>query len=184
MIKAVIFDCFGVLLIDSTQSLVERYPEYGSELLHLRRQADAGYLSREDLLKEFSAILAIPEDEIDEIFRNEHQLNTQLTEYITSLKKSGIKIGMITNLGRGWFNELLPQKEVQNLFDDIIISGEVHMTKPSPAIYELSLNNLNVEADEAIFVDDIKANCVGAEVVGLKGVHYKTFAEFKTQMNV
>jgi len=171
MIQAVIFDCFGVLLIDATQSLLEKYSKKKDRLLEVRRQADAGFLNRSQLLEQFSEIIGMSTSEVDAVFRSEHQINQPLVEAINALKKQNYQIGMITNLGSGWIDELVPRK-IQDLFDDIVVSGEVKMTKPSSEIYELSLYNLNVQAKEAVFIDDIEANCWAAKDVGMQAIHY------------
>ena len=50
-------------------------------------------------------------------------------------------------------------------------SHEVGMRKPNPAIYQLTLDRLGVEATRAAFLDDLHANVVAASAVGLHGIH-------------
>lgn len=181
MIKAVIFDCFGVLLIDAGTSFIQKNAEHATELLEIRRRADAGLLNRRQQLQEFSRVSGMSENAVDEYFQNEHQLNVPLVELINQLK-SDYKIGMVTNLGRGWFDEFIPS-EIKNLFDDIIISGEVKMVKPSLEIYELACEHLEVDPPEVVFVDDIAANCMGAEVAGMSSIQYDNFDEMLASLN-
>jgi HAD superfamily hydrolase (TIGR01509 family) len=59
-----------------------------------------------------------------------------------------------------------------NSFDVIIFSAEEGIQKPDPVIYQQALSRLNVEAHEAIFIDDWLASVEGARRVGLHTIHY------------
>jgi len=61
-------------------------------------------------------------------------------------------------------------------FRDIVVSGEVKMLKPDPAIYYLALDRFGLKPHEALFVDDRQINVDGAEAVGMRG-HLFTDAE-------
>jgi putative hydrolase of the HAD superfamily len=61
--------------------------------------------------------------------------------------------------------------DFDSLFTTIVDSHEVGMRKPNPAIYQLTLNRLGVDATRAAFLDDLHANVVAAEEVGLHGIH-------------
>ena len=45
------------------------------------------------------------------------------------------------------------------------------MRKPDPEIYKYVLQSEDVEAQDAVFFDDVKANVDAAIAVGMKGVH-------------
>jgi len=181
MIKAIIFDCFGVLLVDSRQSLIDEFPEKKRELLDFRAQADRGHMSRKELLEAFSEVTGLTTEAVDQQLCSEHTLNRPLVRYIKELRTQGYKVAMLSNLGRGWFHELVPYDEAIALFDDIVISGEVGMVKPQPEIYQLACDNLSVESQDVVFVDDIERNCAGAEAVGMKSIFYKDFEQFQLQ---
>jgi 2-haloacid dehalogenase len=55
------------------------------------------------------------------------------------------------------------------MFKDIVVSGEVKMLKPDPAIYQLAVRQFGISAGDAIFIDDRAVNVAGAEAVGMKG---------------
>ena len=58
-----------------------------------------------------------------------------------------------------------------------VISGEVGLHKPQPEIYLLACERLGVEPAEAVFVDDLRENCDGAEAVGMTAVLHRDPAE-------
>jgi FMN phosphatase YigB (HAD superfamily) len=63
-----------------------------------------------------------------------------------------------------------------DLFDTAVISGEVGLHKPQPEIYLLACERLEVDPTAAIFVDDLRENCAGAEGVGMTAVLHRDSA--------
>lgn len=79
------------------------------------------------------------------------------------------KLGIISNAWP-YLESLLNLLGLWPYFESVIISAQVGLSKPNPAIYELALRTLGISANQAIFVDDIPQNVVAAERVGLKGL--------------
>jgi 2-haloacid dehalogenase len=59
-------------------------------------------------------------------------------------------------------------------FEGILVSGEEHLLKPQPEIYEAILSRFNIDRKLAVFIDDNYKNVVGSEAVGLKAIHFTT----------
>lgn len=51
--------------------------------------------------------------------------------------------------------------------DSMVISSELGTLKPDKAMYLRALEELNVKADECIFIDDKVNNCIGAKKLGI-----------------
>jgi HAD superfamily hydrolase (TIGR01509 family) len=60
-----------------------------------------------------------------------------------------------------------------DMFDVTIFSAEVGLVKPDARIYQLTLDQLGVKPEEAVFVDDFIENVEGAQAVGMKAIHFK-----------
>lgn len=58
--------------------------------------------------------------------------------------------------------------EVDDFFDRIYLSYEIHMQKPDVEIYKYVLNDSMIEANETFFIDDSAANCKAAESLGIR----------------
>jgi putative hydrolase of the HAD superfamily len=56
----------------------------------------------------------------------------------------------------------------------MVISAEVGVAKPDPKIYHIALEQLQVQAKEAVFVDDVLENIEACEQVGMRGIHFKS----------
>jgi putative hydrolase of the HAD superfamily len=84
---------------------------------------------------------------------------------------AGICTGLISNswgAGLSYDMSLLDE-----LFEAVVISGDVGMHKPEPAIYMLGAERLGLRPEECVFVDDLRENCQGAEEVGMTAVLHR-----------
>ncbi|MBP2706000.1 HAD family phosphatase [Microbispora sp. RL4-1S] len=74
-------------------------------------------------------------------------------------------------LSNSWGNDY-PRDDWDEIFDAVVISGEVGMRKPEERIFRHALGLLSLEPGQCVFVDDIEANIVAARALGLVGVHH------------
>ena len=80
----------------------------------------------------------------------------------------GVKTALLSN---SWGMDY-PREEWDELFDVVVISGEVGMRKPEPSIYRYAADKLGVQPAECVFVDDLGPNVKGAVGVGMVGVKF------------
>jgi len=57
-------------------------------------------------------------------------------------------------------------------FDGIVVSGEVELAKPDPAIYRRLTADFGIDPAEAVFIDDVPANVDAARLLGFHGIHF------------
>ena len=79
-----------------------------------------------------------------------------------------------TNNVREWesrWRSLLP---VDEIFDIVVDSAFVGTRKPEPRIYEITLERLGVAPAEAVFIDDVEANCDAARDLGMRAVWFRS----------
>ncbi|MGH7197007.1 MAG: HAD family hydrolase [Candidatus Saccharimonadales bacterium] len=180
MIKAVILDCFGVLYIpvgeDFYQSHVPNYEKKRDELRDLGRQADYGLISQEDLVLAVAQLTEMDPNDVRDKLVGGLVRNQALLDFSQSLRPQ-YKIGMLSNISASTMDTFFTQKEREQYFDDVVISSEVGMTKPHPAIFELACRRLGVDTSEAVMIDDSSANCAGALEAGMQAIVYESFAQ-------
>ena len=58
-------------------------------------------------------------------------------------------------------------------FEGVVVSSDVKMIKPNPAVYEYILKKYDLKPEECLFIDDVEANVKAAEAVGIKGFVFK-----------
>jgi len=172
--KAVIFDCFGVLYGGSLFTLLNMAaPEKRNEVVDLNRQNDYGFLSFQDYTVGMAELLGKTTDEISAIFKQKRVRNQPLFDFIHELRTPDVKVGLLTNAGRDMPSVLFSGQELNGgLFDAYIVSSENGIVKPNPEIYKILADKLGVPAGDCLMLDDAFENCHGAEAAGMQSVWY------------
>lgn len=184
MIKAIIFDCFGVLTKDWWREFCSTIPKGPAlDRAHeLNHQYDAGLISLKEFADQVAEATGREHKPIEDIFAHpEPEKNLVLLNYIRGLKPK-YKIGMLSNVGTNWIRDYFLNGEESKLFDDFVLSFEVGVTKPNPKIFEIAAERLGVEPEEVVFTDDIDRYCVAAEAIGMKAIVYQDFNQFKAEL--
>jgi putative hydrolase of the HAD superfamily len=177
MIRGIIFDCFGVLYIDTSQHFyehhVKNYEQLRPELLNLNKAADYGILSQEELNEAVSDLTGLDLPFVSEHIQGVHQRNDLLLEFAEGLRRKH-KVGMLSNIGPGAMDSFFTKEERDQLFDAVVMSGEESMTKPNPYIFRLTAERLGLTPGECIVVDDKEENCAGADAAGMGAILYES----------
>ena len=96
-----------------------------------------------------------------------------MTSLVTRAHAAGIRTALLSN---SWGNDY-DRSDWQEMFDAVVISGEVGMRKPDREIFELALGRIGLPAGECVFVDDIPRNVAAAVQAGLVGIVHRSFDE-------
>ena len=92
---------------------------------------------------------------------------------VDDLHAAGVPLYAITNFSHEFWPPFRAREGAMfDRFRDIVVSGEVKLTKPDAAIYHLALARFGLAASEAVFIDDSEANVAGAAAVGLHVLHF------------
>jgi len=180
-IRAVFFDFGGVIMRTEYQAprqkLAERFNMDYDELDRAvfgsdsARRASVGEITEEahwaSVLKRFKQPASEMQAFRDHFFGGD-VVDRKLVEYIRSLRGE-FHTGLISNAWSG-LREFITKEKLIDLFDTVIISAEIGVTKPSARIYEVALDQAKVGAGDAVFVDDMPINIEACEKVGMKGI--------------
>ncbi len=182
--KAVIFDCFGVLYGGSLFALLNMAPpDKRNQVVDLNRQNDYGFLSFDDYVKGLAELLGKSYDEIIDIFKHKRVRNQPLFDFIAEIRSPQVKIGLLTNAGRDMPGALFSEQELQGgFFDGYVVSSECGLVKPNPDVYKLLADRLQVPVGDCVMVDDAFENCHGAEAAGMQAVWYADNETAKTHV--
>ncbi len=184
-IKAIIFDCFGVITTDSWRAFCDTLsPDLLQEARGLNKQRDLGLIDHQTFIADISMLTNQEQNDIDQLLKNEVVKNDALLQYVAELKKQGFKIGMLSNIASNWIRDTLLTLKEQELFDEMIFSYEVGMAKPDPRIFLLACERLRVSTHEAVLVDDIDTYCEAARSEGLEAVVYSDLNQLKAELNL
>lgn len=71
---------------------------------------------------------------------------------------------------------------VLSLLEDVLISGEVGITKPHGKIFELCQRRFDFEPTQAVFIDDSPANVAAAAARGWDAIEYTDPADLRERL--
>jgi epoxide hydrolase-like predicted phosphatase len=184
MIKAIIFDCFGVLVTSSYEPFKKKYfgdkQELISRFIEIEDRSSRGEISLDEAEIGFAELAGISFQQCaKELMKNPR--NVELLEYIRNRLKTHFKIGLLSNVAKDRTQELFSAEDIA-AFDDIVLSFRVGIAKPDPEIFKLASSRLGLRPDECLFIDDLEKYLFGARKVGMQTLHYKNFEDFKDQL--
>ena len=106
--------------------------------------------------------------------------SASMLDVVARVKAAGLRTAVLSN---SWANEY-PREGWDELFDVVVISGEVGMRKPEPRIYQLLLDRLALPAGACVFVDDLAVNVAAAVQVGMVGVLHRSVDQTAAELEV
>ena len=184
MIKAILFDCFGVLSTEGFRVFCDKYfensPDKRATAQDLMDRSCLGNMSFDEFERGLAS-LAGTSVKTARKYLNRNKPNEPLFKLIREELKPKYKIGMLSNSSANWLGELFTSEDIK-LFDDIILSYEVRVTKPDPRIYQLAADRLGVETKQSVLVDDVKRYVEGAEAVGMQAIWYRDFEQMEDEL--
>jgi len=183
-IRAVFFDLGGVILRTEYQAPRQHLAEeFGMDYEDIEKllfatpsaaRATLGQITEEEHWRNVMKILKRPVTEYerirDEFFAGD-VIDLKILSFLRSIKPQH-KVGLISNAWSGLRNYIVREK-FADAFHHLTISAEVGAAKPSAKIYEIALEQLQVKAKEAVFVDDVLENIEACERLGMKGIQFK-----------
>jgi putative hydrolase of the HAD superfamily len=142
------------------------------EALGLLRQLERGEIEVDEFEPLFGARIGVTDTDglVGRLFGGVGP-DERMLEAVRRAGNAGISTGLISNswgAGLSYDMSLLDE-----LFEAVVISGDVGMHKPEPAIYMLGAERLGLQTDECVFVDDLRENCQGAEEVGMTAILHR-----------
>jgi len=90
-------------------------------------------------------------------------------EVVRRVRATGVRTCFLSN---SWGGDH-PCGPWADVFDVVVISGQVGMRKPEERIFRLALDRLGVAPGECVFVDDLEPNVRAARALGLTGLHHR-----------
>jgi epoxide hydrolase-like predicted phosphatase len=112
-------------------------------------------------------------DLIDRLFAGSAPEPSML-EAVRRARRAGIRTGLISN---SWGTRRYDRAGLAELFDGVVISGDVGIRKPAREIYELGAEEIALAPSACVFVDDLPFNLVPATELGMATVHHVDAAQ-------
>jgi putative hydrolase of the HAD superfamily len=189
-VQAVLFDLDGTLL-DRRRSFERFVRDQWTRLAHALQSVDPeqyaqilieldgdGYAPRKELFTGMAARFQLPPD-LAETLLNDYRagfpgacvLFPDAVQTLSSLRASGLKLGLITNGSVRMQSGKLDCLALRPMFDTVLISDEEGISKPDPGIFRRALERLNTNAAQAVFVGDHPdIDVAGARAAGMRAI--------------
>lgn len=89
----------------------------------------------------------------------------------------------LTNFSAETFPLMRQRYDFLELFETILVSGEVGLIKPDPAIYRLMLKKTGQPASECLFIDDSAKNVAAAQALGFDTIQFRSPAALEAELS-
>lgn len=100
--------------------------------------------------------------------------NAGTVAVLQELKERGLKVCALTNWSAETFPIARERFAFLAWFTRIVVSGEVGLAKPDPAIFKLALTQCGLIAGETVFIDDVALNVETARALGMDAILFQT----------
>ncbi len=195
-IQAIVFDFGGVLIEWDPRNLYRRYfpnqPQAMEQFLsEIHFSEWNARLDKGLPFKQGVAELSAQFPQHAQLIRAFHEQWTDATggpiagtiEILRKLKRAGWPVYGLSN----WSSETFPITRTQydffDLLDGIVISGDVKLIKPDPAIFQTLLNKIGHKAEECVFIDDHLPNVKAAQALGFIAIQFQSPEQLERELH-
>jgi putative hydrolase of the HAD superfamily len=108
--------------------------------------------------------------------------NLAMLAWQQQLKKHGLLTAILSNISDNVLASVEREFDWIHRFDVLVWSYQVHMVKPNPDIYRYTLEKLETEPEEALFLDDKPVNVEASRAMGMKALEFSTVERLREDL--
>jgi putative hydrolase of the HAD superfamily len=185
MIKNVVFDMGGVLLLWDPPAVIARLHADPQVQANIRRQIfehedwlefDRGTFDESTAAEHFARLSGLSADETLALIRETRASLTPIEgtlELLEELAAAGVHLYLLSNMPVSTFEYLSGKFQFFRHFRDLVISGAILLVKPDPAIYKHLVDKTGIVPAESVFIDDLPRNVIAARECGLHAIQFR-----------
>lgn len=198
VVKCIIFDLGGVIVeLDFSRffnEVITPSPLNKSStpmMMEFFRQSDTfhqGKITKEEFYQlacELLQVCSLNQEAFYDAFNSIiSDINLEILELIKTIKIfNNIKLMCVSNINISHWKYLKKQNwDIWNLFDDFILSHEIHLTKPDPAIFKLAIKKAKCKPEEILFIDDGLNNVKAAKALKINAIKFNDIKKLKEDL--
>jgi len=196
-IKAFVFDCGGVLLRDGDISAYQEWEaELGLKPGDLReklwegepwKSAECGKLTDAQFWTQIGTHFGLTDAEqvatLREQFWNTWVVDEQVLSLVDRIREK-YRVAMLSNSTDALKDLLENRYHVADRFEIIVNSARLGIAKPNQAIYKKVLRQLDLKANEVVFIDDRAENIAAAAAMGIHVIWFVHANELERQLAI
>lgn len=194
MVRAIIFDCGGVLHTSTDKYLArdisKTFQISEAQFHHACHKfiplLQVGKITEKIFWKKFitdtGSNCCIPLKSLwEKEYLTKFKKNEGVLNLAQDLKDYGYKIAVLSNTIKA-HAEINKKKGLYDLFNYVILSNEVGLSKPDPKMFYFALNKLQTKAEETLFIDDKFSNIEAAQKIGFKTILFINGKQLKKEL--
>jgi epoxide hydrolase-like predicted phosphatase len=135
---------------------------------------ETGALAPDAFGPRFAALLGVAPEGIVERLFGALGPDEAMLGAVRAARAAGVRTGLLSN---SWRAEDYDRDLLAELFDTWVISGEVGLRKPDPAIYALAAERMGLPPEAIVYVDDLPGNLKPARALGMATIAHRDAAE-------
>lgn len=196
--KTIIIDMYGVIIKEGHGNfkafLAARRPEADFTLYEkYYDSASRGEIRCDEFLHLFG--FGDSDSAVRDYTENFLTFDTEFISFAEKCRATGVRLALLSNDISEFSRNIMEYNRIGGYFGATVVSGDVGMRKPDPAIYRLTLDRLNSNGEECIFIDD-NPNCLAAAAMlgggtvlfrrdgGYDGKAIRTFGELTAKFGI
>jgi len=185
MVRAIIFDLYGVLAINGWQAFKAVHfsdrEDVWDQVHQLSRKVDTGVNDYDELVR-FTAT-ATGESEATVRFQLEHTVaNRELLDFIRDELQGNYKLGLLSNASRSEVIDHIFSADQKALFDVIVMSRQTGIVKPDRRAYELIAAEIAVPTEACLLIDDQERHVDGAHRAGMQAIRFSEVDSLQAEL--
>src|SRR6478672_5135357 len=103
-------------------------------------------------------------------------------DILRELHAAGTPLFALTNWSAELFPVALERFDFLALFDDIVVSGQVGVAKPDPAVFAVLERRIGHRLDRTVFIDDSPVNVAAARAAGMDAIAFTDTGHLRTDL--
>jgi 2-haloacid dehalogenase len=195
-IEACVFDAYGTLfdVTASARSCADELGEIWINFSALWRKKQVEYTWLHSMMGSFSDFWHVTGSALDFTMENYNIDNADLRAHLMelyykldaypdvistlkALKNNGIKCAILSNGSRSMLSAAVRHAGLYDLLDGVYSVDLLKVYKVDPRVYQMAVNNLNIEKSKIAFVSSNPWDAVGATSFGLQVAWVNRFSQ-------
>lgn len=151
---------------------------------------DRGVLAPQEVAERTSARLDLPLPAVNALLDAIGEHLTPLSPTVALLEwlcqrrsqQADVRLFFLSNMPAPYARLLERRHELGRWFEGGVFSGDVHLAKPEPGIYQWLQRRYQLDPDQTVFIDDVQGNVDAALAQGWRGLRFQSAAQLEADL--
>jgi 2-haloacid dehalogenase len=103
-------------------------------------------------------------------------------EILAELRRRDVRLLALSNWSSDTFVVARPRYPFLEWFEGLVISGDVGIAKPDPAIFHHLIDRFGLDPAATVYIDDAAANVAAAAELGMLAIRFEDAAKLRASL--